>query len=181
MLEFLQSFLNPIQLIGYLGMTCALVSYQCKKNKAYFLFQMGCAIAFTLQFLLLASWAGMFLNLFSILRGVIFSLGDKCKKIGYLILIEICFAASCLSSVLFFNETWWIAVILFIAQGGGTLAMWTRNGKIIRITQLSVMSPLWIVHNVYYFTIGGIACELFNIGSVIVSFLRFKKTGFDQT
>lgn len=181
LIEFLQSVLNPVQLIGYVGTACALTSYQCKKNHSYFLLQMGCAIAFTLQFALLSSWAGMLLNLFSILRGVIFAMGDKCKKNVYLVLMEVCFAASCIAAPLFFGEKWWIALLLFIAQGGGTLAMWSRNGKVIRIAQISFMSPLWIVNNVYYASIGGVVCELFNITSVLVSFIRFRKTGYDKS
>ena len=181
MFDILIKSFSPIQLIGYAGMLCALISYQCKKNRSYFLFQMGCGIAFTLQFALLGSWAGMLLNIFSILRGVIFALGDRCKKIVYLIIMEVCFAASSLISFFVFGELWWIAVLLFIAQAGGTLAMWTRNGKTIRIAQLSFISPLWIVNNVYYFSMGGILCEVFNMLSVIVSFIRFRKTGYDKT
>ena len=181
MLDILIKSFSPIQLIGYVGMLCALISYQCKKNRNYFLFQMGCGIAFTLQFALLGSYAGMLLNIFSILRGVIFALGDRCKKIFYLVIMEACFAASSLISYFVFDELWWIAVLLFIAQAGGTLAMWTRNGKTIRIAQLSFISPLWIVNNVYYFSVGGILCETFNMLSVIVSFIRFRKTGYDKT
>lgn len=181
MMEFLIKFFSPIQLIGYVGTACALISYQCKRNKNYFLFQTGCAIAFAIQFVLLRSWAGMLLNIFSIMRGVIFALGDKCRKRGYLILIEACFAFSCVLACLAFGEKWWIALILFAAQGGGTLAMWTRNGKVIRIAQLCLISPMWIVNNVYYFSVGGILCEVFNMISVIVSFIRFGKTGYDNT
>jgi hypothetical protein len=181
MWQFLLNILNPVQLIGYVGTACALTSYQCKKNRNYFLFQMGCGIAFTVQFALLSSWAGMLLNIFSILRGIIFALGDKCKKPVYLWLMEFCFAASCIAAPLFFGEKWWIAALLFIAQGGGTLAMWSRNGKTIRIAQLSFISPLWIVNNVYYASIGGVICEVFNMLSVIVSFIRFRKTGYDKT
>lgn len=180
-MEFLIKFFSPIQLIGYVGTACALISYQCKRNKNYFLFQTGCAIAFAIQFVLLRSWAGMLLNIFSIMRGVIFALGDKCRKRGYLILIEACFAFSCVLACLAFGEKWWIALILFAAQGGGTLAMWTRNGKVIRIAQLCLISPMWIVNNVYYFSVGGILCEVFNMISVIVSFIRFGKTGYDNT
>lgn len=181
MMEFLIKFFSPIQLIGYVGTACALISYQCKRNKNYFLFQTGCAIAFAIQFVLLRSWAGMLLNIFSIMRGVIFALGDKCRKRGYLILIEACFTFSCVLAWLAFGEKWWIALILFAAQGGGTLAMWTRNGKVIRMAQLCLISPMWIVNNVYYFSVGGILCEVFNMISVIVSFIRFGKTGYDNT
>lgn len=180
-MEFLIKFFSPIQLIGYVGTACALISYQCKRNKNYFLFQTGCAIAFAIQFVLLRSWAGMLLNIFSIMRGVIFALGDKCRKRGYLILIEACFAFSCVLACLAFGEKWWIALILFAAQGGGTLAMWTRNGKVIRIAQLCLISPMWLINNIYYFSVGGILCEVFNMISVIVSFIRFGKTGYDNT
>ena len=181
MLDFFLYVLNPVQLIGYVGTACALTSYQCKKNRNYYLFQTGCGIAFAVQFTILGSWAGMLLNIFSIMRGIIFALGDKCKKLAYLLLMEFCFTASCIAAPLFFGEKWWIAVLLFIAQGGGTLAMWTRDGKIIRKTQLFCISPLWIVNNVYYASIGGVVCEVFNILSVIVSFIRFRKTGYDKT
>lgn len=181
MTEILKSILDPVQLIGYVGTACALISYQCKKNKSYFLLQMGCAIAFTVQFLLLNAWVGMLLNVFSILRGVIFALGDRCKHPVHLVLMQTCFFASCLAAPLCFGEKWWMAGLMLIAQAAGTFAMWSRNGKIIRLAQISVISPLWIVHNIYYFSIGGIICESFNICSVIVSFIRFKKTGFDKT
>ncbi len=181
MTEFLLRIFSPVQLIGYAGTACALISYQCKKNRNYFLFQMGCGIAFTIQFAFLSSWAGMFLNFFSVVRGIIFALGNRCKKLRFLVFMEVCFASSCLASVLVFSERWWIASLLFVAQGVGTLAMWTRNGKTIRFTQLFCISPLWIVNNVYYASIGGVVCEVLNITSVIVSFVRFRKTGYDKT
>ena len=180
MLEFLQSIFTPVQCIGYIGTACALTSYQCKRNKAYFSFQTACSVAFAIQFAILQAWAGMLLNIFSIVRGIVFVLGDKCKNPIYLIALEVFFAASCIMSPLFFGEKWWIAILLFIAQCGGTLAMWTRNGKVIRISQISYISPLWIVNNVYYASVGGVICELFNITSVIVSFIRFRKTGYDK-
>ncbi len=181
MLDFLLPILDPVQLIGYFGTACALISYQCKRNRNYFLFQMCCAISFTIQFALLSSWAGMFFNAFSIMRATIFAMGDKCKKPFYLILIQTGYLACSVISVVFFDELIWIAVILFIAQGGGTLAMWTRNGKTIRMAQLFCMSPLWIVNNVFYGSIGGVMCEVFNMLSVIVSFIRFRKTGYDKS
>ena len=181
MLDFLLSILNPVQLIGYFGTACALLSYQCKKNRNYFLCQMCCAIAFTVQFALLSSWAGMFFNAFSIMRATIFALGDRCKKPFYLVLIQAGYLACSVVSVVCFGEFVWIAALLFIAQSGGTLAMWTRNGKTIRMAQLFCMSPLWIVNNVFYGSIGGVMCEVFNMLSVIVSFIRFRKTGYDKS
>ena len=181
MYDFLKTLIDPVQLIGYLGMACALLSFQCKKNRNYFFFQTGCAIAFTCQYLFLGAWSAMLLNVVAIARGILFSLGEKLHKRFILMSIEIAFIATAIMSVLIFSEIWWIALFVFIAQAGGTLAMWTRNGKTIRYTQLTVVSPLWLINNFYYFSIGGILCESFNVISVIVSIIRFRKTGYDKT
>ena len=162
-------------------MICAVLSYQCKKNQNYFFFQILCSTCFMVQFILLGSWAGMIMNLFAIYRGVIMYMGKKCERTGFLISMQVCFVASAVVSVVVFDELIWIAAILFLAQAGGTLAMWSRDGRIIRGVQVLVVSPAWIANNVYYFSIGGILCEVFNIISVLVSVLRFRKTGFDKT
>ncbi len=181
MLEFLLQLLSPVQIIGYLGMACAFLSYQCKKNTTYFVFQTLCAIFFSLQFALLGGWSGFFINAFSIIRGLIFAFGDKLRKWYFLAGIEATFVFSTILSIVVFSEPWWIAVLLFIAQAGGTLFMWTRDGKKIRIAQLFIISPIWLFHNSFYaFSVGGILCETFNIISVIISFIRFRKTGFDK-
>jgi hypothetical protein len=179
--QFLQNILDPIQMIGYIGTFCALASFQSKKNRTYFWLQMGCSAAFLVQFALLHSWAGMLLNVFSILRCVVMVADKKFGHPAYMYLIQLCFAASSIVSVVVFGEHWWIAAMLFAAQAAGTFAMWSRNGKTIRIAQLCLISPIWMIHNIYYFSIGGIACETFNVCSIIVSFIRFRKSGFDKT
>jgi len=57
--------------------------------------------------------------------------------------------------------------------------MWLGNGTHIRYVQLSVSSPAWIVHNIFNFSLGGLLCEIFAMTSVIVSFIRFGKNGFE--
>ena len=91
--------------------------------------------------------------------------------------------ACALISIFAFKEVWWLVSLAFIAQAAGTLSMWTRNGKTIRVAQLAVVSPFWLLYDALIPTpsIGGILCEVFNMISVVVSFIRFKKTGFDKT
>ncbi len=181
MLDILLTVLTPIQLIGYAGMACAFFSYQCKRNRMYFVLQAGCGVFFAIQFLLLGGWSGFFLNIFSIARGIILGLGEKCRKRIFLILIEASFVLSFVLSVAVFDELWWISALLFIAQAGGTLVMWTRDGRRIRIAQLLFISPIWLFHNSFYkFSVGGILCESFNMISVILSFIRFRRSGFDK-
>ena len=172
---------DPIQWIGYAGMIFALLSYQFRRNRTYFLLQTACAVAFSLQFILLSSWAAVLMNVFSVLRGLIMAGGERFRKCRYLVLLEALFFGSCVASVLFFAEKWWIALILAVAQCGGTLVMWGRDGKKIRLAQLCMISPLWIANNVYYGSVGGVVCEAFNMTSVLISMIRFRRTGYDKT
>ncbi len=178
MSAFLAEIFHPIQFIGYAGMICAFVSYQCKKNATYNILQACCATFFAVQFLLLGGWSGFMLNIIAIARGLLFGFGgDKLHKWFVLVAIELAFIASFILAFTVLGEPWWIALIMFIAQAGGTLAMWTRKGKIIRIAQISFISPIWLYHNVFYaFSVGGILCETFNIISVIIAMIRFRKT-----
>lgn len=181
MWEFLISIFNPVQLIGYVGTTCSLVSYQCKKNRSYFVLQTACSIAFTIQFIFLGSWAGLLHSAFCMIRAFILSLDEKYRKNIFLFILLTCFGLSSVISYWLLEEQWWIAILLFVAQCGGTLAMWSRNGKTIRMAQLFCISPIWMINNIYYGSIGGVISESCNIISVLVSFVRFRKTGYDKT
>ena len=72
----------------------------------------------------------------------------------------------------------WLSILVTAAQLVGTYAMWDRNGKKLRILQFFVVSPCWLTHNIVAFSIGGIITEAVNLGSVIVSVLRFGINGF---
>ena len=104
--EFILNALAPSQLLGYIGMACALLSFQCKKNRNYFFMQTGCALAFTLQYLLLGAWSAMLLNVVAIFRGILFSLGKKCEKRIVFISIEAAFLLFTVLSVVVFSEIW---------------------------------------------------------------------------
>lgn len=58
--------------------------------------------------------------------------------------------------------------------------MWLANGKRIRYFQITLMSPAWVVHNIFNFSLGGILCEAFNMISTIISFVRYRKDGFES-
>jgi hypothetical protein len=43
-----------------------------------------------------------------------------------------------------------------------------------------MISPIWIINNAYYGSIGGVVCECFNMASALVSFIRFRRTGYNE-
>ena len=172
-----------LQAIGIFGMLCAAISYQCKSNRNYFVWQGLIAVCFSLQFVLMGAWAGLLFNPFNIVRAAVYRVSKLSRSIWSVVLFEIYIIAAALISIFLLKETWWLVLFVFIAQATGTFTMWTKNGKIIRLSQLFVISPLWLLYDalIPVPSVGGILCEVFNITSVIVSFIRFRKTGFDKT
>ncbi len=172
-----------IQTIGFFGLLSAVISYQCKTNRNYFVWQGLCGIFFSLQFVLMGAWAGLLFNAFNIVRAFLLRLSKISRSLWMIFSMEAYVAAATLLSIFLLKETWWLVVFVFVAQAAGTLAMWTKNGRIIRFAQLFVISPFWLLYDALIPTpsFGGVLCEVFNMTSVIVSFIRFRKTGFDQT
>ena len=170
------------QIIGIFGMLGAMISYQCKTNRNYFIFQGVSGVCFSIQFIMIGAWAGLLFNAYNIVRAIAYQ-SKIARTKACVIVLETLVVACALISIFAFKEVWWLVSLAFIAQAAGTLSMWTRNGKTIRVAQLAVVSPFWLLYDLLIPTpsIGGILCEIFNIISVVVSFIRFKKTGFDKT
>lgn len=170
------------QILGILGMLAAVISYQCKKNRNYFIWQGLSGAFFSAQFILIGAWAGLIFNAYNIVRAIAYQ-SKKAKSVICVAGLECLVLTAALLSIFVFEETWWLVLFTLIAQATGTFAMWTRDGKKIRISQMAVVSPFWLFYDLLIPvpSVGGILCELFNMMSVMISFIRFKKTGFDKT
>ena len=170
------------QALGIFGMLAAMISYQCKTNKNYFIFQGLSGAFFSAQFILIGAWAGLIFNAYNIVRALAYQ-SKKAKSVACVVGLECLVLTAAMISIFVFKEAWWLVSFTLIAQITGTFAMWTRDGKKIRISQMAVVSPFWLFYDLLIPvpSIGGILCEVFNMASVIISFIRFKKTGFDKT
>ncbi len=170
------------QTLGIFGMLAAMISYQCKKNKHYFIWQGLSGVFFSAQFILIGAWAGLIFNAYNIVRAIAYQ-SKKARSLICVVSLEILVVMAGSISIFVFEEAWWLVSFTLIAQITGTFAMWTRDGKKIRISQMAVVSPFWLLYDLLIPvpSIGGILCEVFNMASVVISFIRFKKTGFDKT
>ena len=88
-MEWLAELFHPVQCIGYLGMAFAISSYQCKRNRMYFLFQALCGVFFAIQLWILGSPSATFMNILGIVRGVLFCLDRRYRKTIMLILLMV--------------------------------------------------------------------------------------------
>ena len=73
----------------------------------------------------------------------------------------------------------WASIFPILAMVIGTPLLWTRKPTVIRYTGLFLISPGWLIYNITVFSIAGIITETLNIGSILISFLRYK--GFKNT
>lgn len=162
------------QIIGILGMIFAVISFQYKKNTHFFIMQGIVNCLFFVHFLLLGQPAGAFMNLLGLFRSICLNV-KKLRNVVSEIVLILCFIAV---TIIFYEN--WLTILILVAQLTGTVAYWLDNGKVIRICQLAISSPAWLIHNAINFSIGGILAEVFNIVSTIVSLVRFRKTGFES-
>jgi hypothetical protein len=169
------------QVFGLIGLVIIVLSFQCKKNKNFFLMQGIGSLAFVINFLLINAYAGALFNLTNLIRGLLLSKEDKkpWKLVFIIALYTVCFG---FSSYLIWGDWFmiFIAALPYVTLVAMTVFMWMANGKYIRYFQVSLMSPAWIVHNIFNFSLGGILCESFNMISTIISFIRYGKNGFER-
>lgn len=168
------------QIIGISAMTITVLSMQCRSNRNFFICQELAGVLFMVSFAMLGAWGGAVMNLFGVIRPELLRRENIAKSkitlIGLLVFLILC----SLAVVIIFNEKFYLCLLVLIAQSAGTFFMWTRNGRNIRLCQLFIVSPLWLMYNslIPVPSIGGILTELINIVSVALALIRFRKIGF---
>lgn len=169
------------QAFGIAGFVITVLSYQERNNKKFFIKQGLAGLMFFMNFSIIGAWTAAMFNLTNLGRGALLSKNDK--KLWRLVLIEalytICFLIG-LATIIGIPKQIFVSALTYVGLFVMTVFMWKGNGKHIRYVQLSLTSPVWIIHNIYNFSLGGLLCEIFSMVSVIISFIRFGKDGFEK-
>ena len=164
------------QIFGILGLITIVASFQFKDNKRFFIFQGLGSLFFFLNFIMINAVAGALFNLTNFIRGMLFS-KDR-GKVWKLILTEVlytgCFVFSLFSQKFDLFQVF-LSSLPFVALLAMSVCMWKGDAKKIRYSQVFYMSPAWIVHNIFNFTLGGLICEIFNMISSIIALIRLRK------
>lgn len=161
---------------GILGLVITVLSFQCKENKKFFAMQALGGFMYFLNFILIGALAGALFNLTNVVRGALLSKDDK--KVWKVVVICFLYTACYTVSVFLAKGNLFqifLATLPFIALFIMTIFMWKGNAKHIRYFQIIYMSPSWIVHNIFNFTLGGLICEVMNMCSAIISLIRHKE------
>ena len=163
------------QIIGIVAMAVCVSSFQFKNNKRFFIVQGVSSCLFFTHFFLLGAYTGAFLNLLGLVRSTCLSI----KKLRHPVFEVLIMAIYTLITVLTYDG--WLSILVLAAQLIGTAVFWRNKAMLIRIYQLAIGSPFWLVYNIFNFSIGGIVTEVFNLISTTVSIIRYRKTGFDES
>lgn len=162
------------QVLGIFAGTCNIVSFQFKKNKQLLTLQLIAGFLCVVHFFLIKAWAGMLLNVLVCARSIFYiSKKSKICNLVFCSLVCLLTIGVGLVATLLLDEVFYIAIIVCAAQIVGTIALATQNSKVIRICQFFFVSPCWLFNNIFYFSIGGIISECFNMISALVSYIRF--------
>jgi len=163
------------QIFGVFGLIMFVFSFQCHNSKKLVLVQGIGGMMFFINFLLIGAYAGALFNLTILVRGLLYTKKDN--MIWKPVLVELMFTAAYIYSLtLVGGDILQIVLITlpYLSLLIMSVLMWQEKGKMIRYFQVGVLSPSWLLHNIFNFTLGGILAEVFNIVSAIFSLIRFK-------
>ena len=162
--------------IGIVAAAISISSFQFKNNKTLFILRAIASILFAVNYFLINAFTAAILNAINIFCMLLMVYGERHRYIA----IPIGLCAAYTVSV-FFTYEGILSILLLVAQIACVISMWTADGLKIRVVQLFISSPIWLINNIIVFTIGGIVTEVFAIASVIVSIIRFGFKGLRRS
>ncbi len=165
-----------IQFIGFIGTAFLVFSFQIKNTQKLFLVQMISNLFYIVHFLLLNAYSGCISMVLNLIRNIVLATNFKWSKWKFwpYIFIIIQFIA--------LKITWQDAFSILPCLGNIAIiiAGWSQSAKNVRLANMCVNSPCWLIYDIYTFSISGIVCELFCQASTILSIYRYGWHGLDN-
>ncbi len=158
------------QILSFVSFGIAFAVYQIKSKKRLLCVQTILVIVTSIHYFCLEAYPGMVMNLFCILRNVIYYRKDIFKWkftpiiVSLLMMLVGIFAAT---------DMWSILVIAGLTIN--TYCLSFENTQHFRISIL-ITSPLVLIYNIIVFSLGGILMEAISIISATIGIVRNFKT-----
>ena len=169
------------QALSVVAMVIYFFSYLQKKQQGAIFFQFVATACFSLSFFMLGATMGFLLNAVSAVRAILFVYKKKLKTdniywlTGFMIIYALCYALSFTVFEKEFTVTNAIVELLpVIGMVATTFSFRATSAKAVRIGGL-INEPVWLIYNIISFSIGGILCNIFSFGSIILGIIRLDK------
>ena len=171
-----------IQAIGIVAMIFPALSFQQKTQKRILLFQLIGNSLFFVQYLLLNSYVGAFLNLIAIIRALVYSQMGKRKWADSILWLYLFLLLTVATYVLTFTvfgterTTFNYIVELMPVIGISIQHFGFRMKEASKVRLMYLFSaPLWVAYASIRMSIGGILVDSINIVSIIIGMIRLDR------
>lgn len=150
-------------------------TYQTKNRKSILVYNFVSLIATGLSYVFLSAYSGLAMVGVAIIRNIIFLIDEKKNGkseknttkdyiiLAVLYLISIIFAIFTYNGILSMMSV--VATMLY------TFSVWQKNTKVYKLLGMPI-EAIWIVYNIYIFSIFGIILESILAISTVVGYLR---------
>lgn len=158
-----------VQGIGFLGMACTVLAFQCKQYRKLVGLRGATELLFGLQYILLGAYSGAAVDFLGCLRNWVFLECDrKGKPLRFWRFLF------CLIFVGVALLTWAgpKSLLSAVAKVASTIAYGSSNPRLIRLITLC-SSSCWLIYNALVFSLAGIVCEVITLVSLLIGILRF--------
>ncbi|MDO4477939.1 MAG: YgjV family protein [Lachnospiraceae bacterium] len=159
------------QLVGVGSLISYIVAFQVKNNTRLYLAQTVGGFIMAIHLFLLGAISGVALQFVSMGEFLLLFLAKKYPKLKNKIFLVLFIAGHIAITVIYWDGL--LAGLAFVASFVTMLAMWSNNARLIRVANLFVILPVWLVYNFLIRSIPGVAMEIISMISVIVSIVRF--------
>lgn len=160
-----------IQGIGFLGVLMFLISYHIRSNRGLYLTQALGSALFCLQFFLMGRYTGSLSLVVILIRDLLLAASRRYPRLLRREWIWF-FSALCVA-VLVITWAGPISLLPFAALLSSTVLYWSDNARLIRLVNLAVASPCWLVYDILIGSWGGIVNELITLASILLSVYRY--------
>ena len=154
-------------------------SYQSKSRKKIVLFNLFSLISAGISYMLLSAYSGFAMIIIAIIRNIIFILDEKKNgkrntngKNDYIILAFLLFLSFIAA---FFTFRGILSMLSVVASTLYTISVWQKNTKVYKVLGIPI-ATLWMLYNIYIFSILGIILETIILISSIIGYVKEKKT-----
>jgi hypothetical protein len=162
------------QIIGFVAIGVAFLSFQVKNKNGILAIQALANFIWAIHFYMIGAMAGCVLNLVATGRNLVFAMRDKYKWLGGIWLPTL--IAAIVATLSITTRESWFDVILLPSTILSTYTYCLGNERVIRNSSVFV-SLTWLIFNIVSFSISGVIAEVFNLTSLTIAIIRFRKQG----
>ena len=160
------------QCIGFIAAAILLLSFQQKTHKRIVIMQACSGLLFAIQYFMLGAYEGMIGNIVGMTRSIAFSFRGKSKFADSIICPVVFAVLAGAGGMLTYTSP--ASLLPMAAMMISSFVMWNPHTQQLRALTMPT-SLMWLIYNVICSSYSGILTEIFNLISIVIGLIRFRK------